>query len=163
MLDYDDYMPSFVLLTEAKVAAVTVAQGLTLNPGSILVLDRSYQNYTLFGKGTGRGVFFVTLLKSNGVFEVMANRPELKGQNVLADQTILLTGSLTDCPYPLRRLVMWDKKNQKQVVPLTNHHKLTASIVAGIYKDRWKIELTFKALKQNLKVKIFVGTSSNAL
>ncbi|CAO0824297.1 hypothetical protein DFAR_570010 [Desulfarculales bacterium] len=74
---------------------------------------------------------------------------------------MLLTGSLTDCPYPLRRLVMWDEKNQKQVVLLTNHHKLTTSIVAAIYEDRWEIELLLKALKQNLKVKPFVGTSSN--
>ncbi|CAO0820284.1 transposase [Desulfarculales bacterium] len=94
---------------------------------------------------------------------MMANRPGPKAQNVLADQTILLTGSLTDCPYPLRRLVVRDEKNQKQVVFLTNHHKLTASIVADIYKDRREIELFFKALKQNFKVKIFVGTSSNAL
>ncbi|CAO0820836.1 transposase [Desulfarculales bacterium] len=81
----------------------------------------------------------------------------------MADQTILLTDSLTDCPYPLRRLVVWDEKSQKQVVLLINHHKLTASIVADIYKDRWKIELPFKALKQNIKVKTFVHTSSNDL
>ncbi|CAO0824355.1 hypothetical protein DFAR_620015 [Desulfarculales bacterium] len=106
MLEHDDYMPSFILLTEAEVADVTVAQGLALNPGSILVLNRGYQDYALFGKWTGQSVSFVTRLKSNAVFEVMANRPGLKAQNVLADQTILLTGSLTDCPYPLRRLVM---------------------------------------------------------
>ena len=163
MLDHDDYMPSFVLLTEAKVADVTVAQGLALNPGSIVALDRGYQDYALFGKWTGQGVFFVTRLKSNAVFQVMANRPGPKAQNVLADQTILLTGSLANCPYHLRRLVVWDEKNQKQVVLLTNHHKLTAAIVADIYRDRWEIELFFKALKQNLKVKTFVGTSSNAL
>ncbi|CAO0824509.1 hypothetical protein DFAR_670018 [Desulfarculales bacterium] len=91
---------------------------------------------------------------------MMANQPRLKAQNVLADQTILLTGSLTDCLYPLRRLVVWDKKNQKQVVFLTNHHKLTASIVANIYKDRWEIELFFTALKQNLKIKIFVAPAA---
>ncbi|CAO0821082.1 transposase [Desulfarculales bacterium] len=163
MLDHDDYMPSFVLLTEAKVADVTVAQGLALNPGSILILDRGYQDYALFSKWTGQGVFFSTRLKSNAVFEVMANRPRPRAQNVLADQTILLTGSLTDDPYPLRRLVVWGEKNQKQVVLLTNHHKLTASIVADIYKGRLKIELSFKAFKQNLKVKAFVGNSSNDL
>ncbi|CAO0821168.1 hypothetical protein DFAR_2180017 [Desulfarculales bacterium] len=113
MLDHGDYMPSFVLLTEAKVADVTVAQGLALNPDSILVLDRGYQNYALFGKWTGQGVFFVTRLKSNAVFEVMANRPGLKAHNVLADQTILLTGSLTVCPHPLRCLLAWDEKSHK--------------------------------------------------
>ncbi|CAO0822791.1 transposase [Desulfarculales bacterium] len=152
MLDYDDYMPSFVLLTAAKVADITVAQGLALNPSSILVLNRSYQDYALFGKWTSQSVSFVTRLKSNAVFKVMTNRQGPKAKNALADQTILLTGSLTDCPYPLRRLVVWDEKNQKQVVLLTNHHKLTASIVADIYKGRWKIELPFKALKQNPKV-----------
>ncbi|CAO0819980.1 transposase [Desulfarculales bacterium] len=163
MLDHDDYMPSFVLLTETKVADATVAQGLALTPGSILVVDQSYQHYALFGTWTSQGVSFVTRLKSNAVFEVLANRPRPKAQNVLADQTILFTISLTDCSYPLRRLVVWDEKNQKQVEPLTNHHKPTASIVADIYKDRWKIKLFFKALKQNFKVKTFVGTSSNAL
>ncbi|CAO0820415.1 hypothetical protein DFAR_1540066 [Desulfarculales bacterium] len=93
----------------------------------------------------------------------MANRPGPKAQNVLTDQTIFLTGSLTDCPYPLRRLVVLDEKNQKQVVLLINHHKLTASIVADICKDRGKIALSFKALKQNRKVKAFMGISSNAL
>ncbi|CAO0819865.1 hypothetical protein DFAR_1150023 [Desulfarculales bacterium] len=113
---------------------VTVAQGLALNFGSILVLERGYQeDYALFSKWTGQGISFVTHLKSNAVFEVLANRPGPKAQNVLAGQTILLTGSLTDCLCPLRRLVVWDEKNQKQVVFLTNHHKLTASIVADIY------------------------------
>ncbi|CAO0822640.1 transposase [Desulfarculales bacterium] len=163
MLDHDDYMPNFVLLTEAKVADVTVAQRLALNPGSILVLDRGYQDYALFGKWTGQRVSFITSLKSNAAFEIMANRPGPKAQNVLADQTIFLTGSLIDCPYPLRRLVVWNEKNQKQVVFLTNHHKLAAAILADIYKDRWKIELFFKTLKQKLKVKTFVVISSNAL
>ncbi|CAO0824260.1 hypothetical protein DFAR_550006 [Desulfarculales bacterium] len=144
ILDYDDYMPNFVLLIEAKVADATVAQGLALNLGFTLVLDRGYQDYALFGKGTGRGVSLVTRLKYNAVFEVLANRPRPKAQNVLAGQTILLTGSLTDCSYPLYRLVMWDEKSQKQVVLLTNHHKLTASIVADICKDRWKIELSLQ-------------------
>ncbi|CAO0821812.1 transposase [Desulfarculales bacterium] len=145
------------------MADVTVAQGLALNPGSILVLDRGDQDYALFGKWTGQGVFFVTRLKTNAVSEVLAKRPGPKAQNVLADPTILPTDSLIDCPYSLRRLVVWDEKKQKQVVFLTNHHKLTASIVADIYMDRWKIERSFKALKQNFKVKTFVGSSSNAL
>lgn len=161
MLDHN-YMPSFVLLSEAKVADDTVAQRLALNPGSIVVLDRGYQDYALFGRWTSQGEFFVTRLKTSAAFEVMANRPGPKAQNILADQTILFKAGLTDCPYPLRRVVVWDEENQKQVVLLTNHHKLTASVVADIYKDYWEIELFFKALKQNLKVKTFVGTSSNA-
>ncbi|CAO0821826.1 hypothetical protein DFAR_2690015 [Desulfarculales bacterium] len=123
-------------------------------------MDRSYQDYALFGKWTGQSVFFVTCLKPNAIFEVLANRPGPKAQNVLADQTILLTGSLTDCSYPLHHLVVRDEKNQKQVVLLTNHHKLTASIVADIYKDRWKIELFSKALKQKFKIKIFVASAA---
>ncbi|CAO0822799.1 hypothetical protein DFAR_320001 [Desulfarculales bacterium] len=83
-----------------------MSQGLALNPGSILILDRGYQYYVLFGKWTSQGVFFVTRLKSNAVFEVLANRPGPKPQSILADQTILFTSSLTDCPYPLRRLVV---------------------------------------------------------
>lgn len=71
--------------------------------------------------------------------------------------------SQKNCPYPLRRIVVWDKENEREIVLLTNHLDFGATTVAAIYKDRWQIEIFFKALKQNLKVKTFVGTSENAL
>ena len=85
--------------------------------------------------------------------------------NVLRDEIIRLTGAKTRGKYPeiLRRTVVWDETNQREIVLISNLFHLAASTVAGIYKERWQIELFFKALKQNLKVKSFVGTSPNAV
>ena len=165
LLDHDDYLPSYVLITEAKTSDVRVAQHLDLNPGSIVVMDRGYNDYKLFGKWTDRGVFFVTRLKENAVYEVVDTTMGPLPRNILADELIRFTGpkAIKDCPNLLRRVVAWDKVNEKEIVLLTNHLEFGPTTIAAIYKDRWEIELFFKALKQNLKVKSFVGTSQNAL
>jgi len=165
LLDHDDYLPSYVLITEAKHSDVRVAQSLHLNPGSIIAMDRGYNDYGLFGKWTLQDVYFVTRLKENAVYEVVDSVFGPLPRNILADQTIRFTGekAAKDCPHVLRRVVVWDEVNQREIVLLTNLLHLAASTIAAIYKDRWEIELFFKALKQNLKVKSFVGTSRNAL
>jgi hypothetical protein len=166
LLDHDDYLPSYVLITEAKRSDVRVAQSLDLNPGSIVAMDRGYNDYQLFGKWTGCGVFFVTRLKDNAAYQVLASTaPDLLPRNIRADEIIVFTGAqaFADCPHALRRVVVWDEANQREIVLLTNLLEFGATTIAKIYKDRWEIELFFKALKQNLKVKTFVGTSRNAL
>jgi hypothetical protein len=165
LLDHDDYLPSYVLITEAKQSDVRVAQSLDLNAGSIVAMDRGYNDYALFGKWTARGVFFVTRLKENAVYDVVESATGPLPRNILADETIRFTGpkALTDCPCLLRRVVVWDEVNQREIVLLTNLSHFGPTTIAAIYKDRWEIELFFKALKQNLKVKSFVGTSRNAL
>jgi Domain of unknown function (DUF4372)/Transposase DDE domain len=163
MLDHDDYMPSFVLITEAKVADVRVARDLRLNPGSIMVVDRAYTDYSLFGRWTEEKVFFVTRLKDNAVYYVIKRRQPPSNRNILADEEIIFRQKMAECPHILRRVVAWDTEQERELVFLTNHMQLGASTIAAIYKDRWEIEVFFKALKQNLKVKTFVGTSQNAL
>ena len=165
LLDHDDYLPSYILITEAKKHDVKAAQLLELNAGSIVAMDRGYNDYELFGKWTDSGVFFVTRLKENAVYQVIERRDVPKGSNILSDQVIRLTGARTadKCPHNLRRIVVWDAENAREIVLLTNHLEFGATTIANIYKDRWEIELFFKALKQNLKVKSFVGTSENAL
>jgi hypothetical protein len=165
LLDHDDYLPSYVLITEAKQSDVRVAQSLDLNAGSIVAMDRGYNDYALFGKWTARGVFFVTRLKENAVYEVVESVLGPLPRNILADETIRFTGpqAVKDCPHLLRRVVVWDEVNQREIVLLTNLMHFGPTTIAAIYKDRWEIELFFKALKQNLKVKSFVGTSRNAL
>jgi Transposase DDE domain len=110
-------------------------------------------------------VFFVTRLKENAAFEVVESATGPLPPNILADQLIRFTGpqAVRDCPYLLRLVVVWDEDGQREIVVLTNLPHLAAATIAAIYKDRWEIELFFKALKQNLKVKSFVGTSRNAL
>lgn len=165
MLDHDSYMPTFVNITEAKQHDVHMARLLQLNPGSIIALDRAYIDYALFARWTDEGVFFVTRMKENAVYAVLEERTPPKNSNITSDQTILLDGNASEekCPHTLRRVVVRDEEHQRDIVLLTNHLDFGATTISNIYKDRWEIELFFKALKQNLKVKSFVGTSENAL
>jgi len=165
LLDHDDYLPSYVLITEARKSDVRIAQTLDLNAGSIVAIDRGYNDYALFGKWTGRGVFFVTRLKDNAAYEVVESFLGPLPRNILADEIIRFTGTQAakNCPHLLRRVVVWDPINEREIVLLSNLLHFGATTIAAIYKDRWEIELFFKALKQNLKVKSFVGTSRNAL
>ena len=165
LLDHDDYLPRYVLLTEARRSDVKMADAFPLNPGSIVVMDRGYNDYALFGKWTGQKIYFVTRLKDNAAYEVLEEGPVPQNRNIRSDQLIQFTGEKAqmDCPSPLRRVAVWDPVNEREIVLLTNLQEFGATTIAAIYKDRWEIELFFKALKQNLKVKTFVGTSENAL
>ena len=165
LLDHDDYMPSYVLITEARRSDVKMADAFPLNPGSIVAMDRGYNDYALFGTWTERNIYFVTRLKDNAAYEVLAEGVVPENRNIRSDQLIQFTGEKAqrDCPFPLRRVVIWDTVNDREIVLLTNQTEFGSTTIAAIYKDRWEIELFFKALKQNLKVKSFVGTSENAL
>ena len=165
MLNHQGCLPSWALITTGKVHDVTVAQTLEFEPGTIVAMDRGYVDYELFGRWTEDGVWFVTRAKSNMVYEVVKTRPLPSRGNVLLDQEILLTGykARQQCPHRLRRIVVWDEDQQREIVLLTNQMDFAASTIGRIYKDRWQIELFFKAIKQNLKIKTFVGTSENAV
>jgi len=165
LLDHDDYLPRYVLLTEAKKSDVKVADLFALNPGSIVAVDRAYCDFGLFARWSEQGVYFVTRMKANIVYAVVEEYELPAGGKVLADQRIRLTSARGRRQYPvdLRRVVVWDAENEREIVLLTNQFSFAASTIAAIYKERWQIELFFKALKQNLKVKTFVGTSENAL
>ena len=165
LLDHDDYMPSYVLITPAKTHDIHAARRLSLNKGSIIVMDRAYVDYALWGRWTRQGIFFVTRLKDNADHEVTGMYPPPERGNISSDHEIRLLGpnAQKHCPYPLRKIVVWDFEKKREIVLLTNHMGFGATTISEIYKDRWEIELFFKALKQNLKVKTFVGTSENAL
>jgi IS4 transposase len=130
-----------------------------------VAIDRGYCDYALFGKWDARGVFFVTRLKDNAAYEVVESAMGPLPRNILADELIRFTGAkaVKDYPHPIRRVVVWDPINEREIVLLSNLLHFGPTTIAAIYKDRWEIELFFKALKQNLKVKSFVGTSQNAL
>lgn len=165
LLDHDDYLPQYVLLTEARRSDVKMAGAFPLNPGSIVAMDRGYNDYALFGAWTAREIYFVTRLKDNAVYEVTAECTVPENRDIPSDQLIRFTSekACRDCPCVLRRVVVWDTVKQREIVLLTNLLAFGSTTIAAIYKDRWEIELFFKALKQNLKVKSFVGTSENAL
>ncbi len=165
VLDHDGYLPCFAVVTEGKVADVKVAQGLTFEPGTIVVDDRGYNDYRLFARWTADHVWFVTRMKDNARYTVVEEHPVPQHRPIRKDQTIRLTGTkaAVTCPVLLRRVEVWNPEKEEVLVFLTNHFKLGATTIAAIYKDRWQIELFFKALKQNLKIKTFVGTSANAV
>ncbi len=164
-LDHQGCLPCWALVTDGKTHEVKVAQQLSFAPGTIVAMDRGYNDYRLFSTWTEAGVFFVTRAKDNMVYEVVEERDVPMRSNVLSDETIRLTGVGAEqkCPHLLRQIVVWDEENAREIVLLTNIFHLAASTVAAIYKERWQIELFFKALKQYLKVKTFVGTSENAV
>ena len=164
-LDHRGCLPCWALVTDGRTHDARAAQGLSFAPGTIVAMDRAYVDYALFARWTEAGVFFATRKKGNMACRVVERRAVPKGGNVLWDRTVELTGeaSAEKCPHRLRIVGVWDPEKRRAVEFVTNIFHLAASTVAAIYKDRWQIELFFKALKQNLKVKTFVGTTENAV
>jgi len=165
LLDHDGYLPSYAYISNGKKHDVTIARRVALTPGSFVAMDRGYNDYLLFAHWTAIGIYFVTRLKENADYVVIEQRSVPHNRNILADEIIQFNGfyAKKKCPHQLRRVVVWDQDKQRQIVLLTNHLEFGATTISSIYKERWQIELFFKALKQNLKVKTFVGTSENAL
>jgi len=165
LLDHDGYLPSFVHITTGGKHDITIARQLSIAPGSIVAMDRAYNDYKLFSHWTDDGVYFVTRTKKNAAYRIVEQRPVPQNRNVMADEIIEFTAkdSFEKCPHRLRRIVVFDKENDRYIDLLTNHMEFGATTIAAIYKERWQIELFFKAIKQNLRIKTFVGTSENAL
>jgi len=164
-LDHRGCLPCWAWLTEGKTHEVTIARRLSFAPGTIVVVDLGYTDYRMFAAWTDAEVFFVTKKKKNVVYQVKERCRRSEQGAILRDQIIRLTGprAADKCPHALRLVVVWDEKKQREIELLTNIFHLSARTIAAIYKDRWQIEIFFKALKQNLKVKTFVGTSENAV
>ena len=165
LLDHDGYLPSFAIITEGNVSDVKVARQFHFDPGTIVVDDRGYNDYALFGRWTAQGVYFVTRMKHNALYEVVGEGEVPQNRHVLKDEMIELRGTkaIEKCSHPLRRIEVYDPETEEVLVFLTNNLNLGATTIAAIYKERWRIETFFKALKQNLKIKTFVGTSANAV
>jgi DDE family transposase/uncharacterized protein DUF4372 len=165
LLDHEGYLPVFGHVTDGKVGDVKVAQTLDFPKGSIVAMDRGYNDYRLFTRWTREGVYFVSRLKKNADIQIVEDYPAPNGSNVLKDQKVRLQAFVAGRPdlEDLRMVTVWLEDKQEELVLLTNHFELAASTIAAIYKERWQIELFFKLLKQQLKIKTFVGTSANAV
>ena len=164
-LNHAGYLPEFVTLTDGKSHDVTVGRTLQFPKGSIVAIDKGYNDYAWYKRLTDKKIFFVTRLKANAKHRVTHRRSVLKNRGLMCDQTIEFTGLQTakKCPIPLRRIGYRDAVTGKRYVFLTNNFKLAAKTIADIYKARWQVELFFKWIKQNLKIKSFVGSSKNAV
>lgn len=130
-----------------------------------MAIDRGYLDYALYHRWTVGEVGFVTRPRTNMLYEALEQRPVPARGPVVVDEIIRRTGLQADdrCSVPLRQVIIWDETRQRRLTFLTNRMHLAASTIAAIYKERWQIELLFKALKQHLRIKTFVGTSENAV
>jgi hypothetical protein len=165
LLDHDGYLPVFATVSEGASHEIAVARSLDFPKGSIVVIDRGFIDYKLFAKWTDQGVYFVTRLKDNADFLAYDNRPVPQNGPIRCDQIGMLNAFVAGGWWrrELRVITLWDEQNQRQIRLLTNHLGFAASTIAAIYKERWQIEIFFKTLKQNLKIKTFVGSSPNAV
>jgi hypothetical protein len=164
VLDHQGLLPSYAVLSEGRVHESRIARTLRFEPGTIVVFDRGYNDYDWFAALDAQGVFFVTRMKDNTDYGVLERRPVPQRGPVQRDEIVFLYKLASEeRSLFLRRIEVRDEQSQRTLVFLTNHRRFAASTIAQIYKSRWQIELFFKALKQNLRVKTFVGTSANAL
>lgn len=164
-LNHSGYIPDFIHLTDAKVHDINIARRIRFKKGDVVVMDRAYNDYKLFANYCEQGTYFVTRLKRNAKFKIVERRDVSKYKNVSSDHVIAFTGvnSSKKCPLHLRKIRVKDPETGKCITLLTNNMKWSPATLAAIYKNRWQIEIFFKTIKQNLKVKSFVGTSRNAV
>jgi len=163
VLDNEGYLPYFAVITDGKSHDVTVGRTLRLEAGTIIAMDKGYVDYKWWKQLTEDGVHFVTRYKQDLKYDVIAEREVPKNSNVRKDVDIRIQPYRQDFELRLRLVTVWDEDKQEELTFLTNHLKFGATTIARIYKERWQIELFFKALKQLLRIKTFVGTSANAL
>ncbi|MGI9278138.1 MAG: IS4 family transposase [Endozoicomonas sp.] len=162
--DPDADTPTFFELTTAKVNDRKAAQNLPIMAGVTYVFDRAYDDYSWYYEMTNQGTLFVGRMKSSAVYTVIETR-EITDDFILEDQVIRLSSDKArkDCPTDLRRVKIRREEDGKLLVFISNDLDRTAAEIAVLYKSRWQIELFFKWIKQNLKIKRFIGRSENAV
>jgi IS4 transposase len=164
-LNHSGYIPEFVTVTEAKRHEVKELPKLGLKSGDVVAFDRGYADFKQFAKYCEKGIYFVTRLKKNANYKVVVRNDVSRYKNISSDQLIEMIGFYTKrkCPVRLRRIRVKDPETGKNIVILTNQMDWAPTTVASVYKDRWQIEIFFKMMKQNLKIKSFLGTTRNAM
>lgn len=163
---YDPHarVPVFFEMTAAKMNDRKALDKLPMMPGMTYVVDRAYNDYSWYYSLDQQNSVFVGRMKTNARYEVIETLPTL-GEGVVSDELIRLSAikAKKDCPITLRRITFTRSEDQKQLVFITNDLKRSAVEIAALYKQRWQIELFFKWIKQNLKIKRFIGRSENAV
>lgn len=163
-LNHAGFLPEFNCVTDGKTHDLTVGREISFPKSSIVVVDRAYTDYEWFNTLNSKGIYFVSRQKANARYRVVERHTVNKSQGVTSDQLIKYTGHYANKSYPgqMRRIGYRDAQTGKHYVFITNCLKLSAKTIADMYKARWQIEIFFKFIKQNLKIKSFVGTSRNA-
>jgi len=163
--NHSGYLPTFMVVTPGKAHETKVAPSIPLDRGDVGIFDKGYTDFAWYKSLDDKGVFFVTRIKRNAQYDIIERRDVSRYKYIYSDQILKLNGFYSSQKYPdkLRRIRSKDPETGKIITILTNNFIWSAKTIAQIYKERWQIELFFKTLKQQLKVKSFVGTSENAL
>ena len=164
-LDLNGAIPSFIQITDGSVHDVNFLDFLVYEAGAFYIMDRGYLDYSRLKRIDASSAFFVTRAKRNMAFKRLYSRPVESETGLRCDQTIRLKGikSQKDFPDKLRRVKFYDSETDKTLVFLTNNFNVAAITIAQLYRERWKIELFFRWIKQHLKIKTFFGNSTNAV
>jgi hypothetical protein len=160
-LDHQGKIPCFAIVSNAREHDVNQLCEIPYQSGDVLVFDRGYTDYVYFSMLSAKKTWFVTRLKSNAAYKRVGKRPVKGGGNIISDYEIIIPHMSNELVF--RKIIVRDPETKKKVTLLTNNLQWSASTVASVYKDRWQIELFFKAIKQNLKIKRFYGNSQNAV
>lgn len=165
LLDLRGAIPTFISITEGKVADVNILDQIVPEAGAFYVMDRGYLDFLRLHQIHLSLAFFVTRAKSNMKFDRVYSHAIDKDTGLLCDQTISLSNfyAVKDYPDKLRRVKFYDNITKKRLTFLTNNFSLSALTIAQLYKSRWQVELFFKWIKQHLRIKKFYGTSENAV
>ena len=167
LLDFDGNLPVYVNITNGKTADNKGANDIPLVKGSVIVADRFYNDFHLLNVWDSNEVFFVIRHKDNLQYTVIKENdlPENRYQHILKDEVIELKneGSKEKYSKKLRRVAVWDEKNQQVIELITNQMNWSANTIGELYKSRWQVEIFFREVKQLLHIKSFVGTSENAV
>lgn len=165
LLDLRGSIPTFLHISDGKLHDVNVLDLLLPEPGAFYVMDRGYIDFERLHRLHQAGSFFVTRAKSNLRAQRRYSHPVDRSTGLMCDQTIVLTGFYSHQGFdtPLRRIRFKDPKTGKRLVFLTNHFALPAITITELYRCRWQVELFFKWIKQHLRIKVFFGTSENAV
>ena len=165
LLDLRGNIPSFLHISDGKLHDVNVLDLLLPEPGAFYVMDRGYIDFERLHHFHEAGSFFVTRAKSNLKAQRRYSHPVDRSTGLICDQTIVLSGfySRQDFDTPLRRIRFKDPETGKRLVFLTNNFALSAITITELYRCRWQVELFFKWIKQHLRIKVFFGTSENAV
>ena len=165
LLDLRGNIPCFIRITHGKTHDVSVLDHLPIEAGAFYMMDRGYVDFGRLYKLTKRAAFFVTRSKKNMDFTRRSHQVVDKTTGLRSDQTIMLAGVKSAKLYPdtLRRVAFYDAERDRRFVFLTNNFSLPAQVIADLYRCRWQVELFFKWIKQNLRIKSFYGNTDNAV
>lgn len=165
LLDLRGNIPTFIHISDGKLHEVKTLDFLPLEAGAFYVMDRGYLDFKRLYRITQSCAFFVIRGKSNLQCRRVYSHQVDRTTGLICDQSVLLTGfyQAKDYPDKLRRVKYYDAETDKTLVFLTNNFELPALTIAELYRCRWQVELFFKWIKQNLRIKTFYGTSENAV